>query len=133
MPGVFELISGRVSVRAIRDVQVEDLLRRAPVHVDPAVLSHYLGGARVLVTGAGGSIGSEICRQVAGFRPAQLVLLGHGENSIYLIERNCAPPSPPWPWNPVSPTSATSCAWRRFSRATSLKSSSMPQPISTFR
>ena len=87
IPGVFELISGQVSVKQIRDVQVEDLLRRDPVEADITPLVHYLSGARVLVTGAGGSIGSEICRQVASYRPRQLVLLGHGENSIYQIER----------------------------------------------
>ena len=87
IPGVFELISGDVSVKHIRDVQVEDLLRRDPVETDPTIVAHYVQGARVLVTGAGGSIGSEICRQVASFRPRQLVLLGHGEHSIYQIER----------------------------------------------
>jgi len=87
IPGVFELISGQVSVRQVRDVQLEDLLRRDPVEADITPIVHYLSGARVLVTGAGGSIGSEICRQVANYRPQQLVLLGHGEHSIFQIER----------------------------------------------
>jgi FlaA1/EpsC-like NDP-sugar epimerase len=87
IPGVFELISGQVSVKQIRDVRVEDLLRREPVEIDRAAPAQYLGAARVLVTGAGGSIGSELCRQVAGYGPRQLVLLGHGESSIYSIDR----------------------------------------------
>ncbi len=84
---MFELISGQVSVKQIRDVRVEDLLRREPVEIDRAAPAQYLGAARVLVTGAGGSIGSELCRQVAGYGPRQLVLLGHGESSIYSIDR----------------------------------------------
>ena len=86
LPGVYELIDGRVSVRFIRDVQIEDLLRREQVKVDLESIAGYLGGKRVLITGAGGSIGSELSRQVARFKPAELLLLGHGENSIYEIE-----------------------------------------------
>nr|WP_221301951.1 nucleoside-diphosphate sugar epimerase/dehydratase [Texcoconibacillus texcoconensis] len=87
MPRVEDLASGKVSVTAIRDVQVEDLLGRDPVELDISKISNKLSGKTVLVTGAGGSIGSEICRQVANFKPAKLILLGHGENSIYEIER----------------------------------------------
>ena len=68
-----------------RDVQVEDLLGREPVRVDLAEVAAYLTGKRILITGAGGSIGSELCRQVAKFNPDSLIMLGRGENSIYEI------------------------------------------------
>ena len=87
LPGIYELLNGRVSVNQLRPVRIDDLLRRDPVEIDKAALGQYLGGVRILVTGAGGSIGSELCRQIANFNPLQLVLLGHGENSIYSIER----------------------------------------------
>ncbi len=85
LPGVYQIIEGRVSVSRLRPVQLEDLLRREPVQVDLEEISGYLRGETVLVTGAGGSIGSELCRQVASFGPGRLVLLGHGENSIHKI------------------------------------------------
>ncbi|KMY51048.1 nucleoside-diphosphate sugar epimerase/dehydratase [Peribacillus loiseleuriae] len=86
MPLIEDLVTGRVSVNQIRDVQVEDLLGRDPVELDMSTISEKLTGKTVLVTGAGGSIGSEICRQIAQFQPQTLLLLGHGENSIYLID-----------------------------------------------
>lgn len=86
LPMLEDLITGRVSVNQFRDVQVEDLLGREPVQLDVEGIANTLRGKVVLVTGAGGSIGSEICRQIATFEPRQLILLGHGENSIYAIE-----------------------------------------------
>ena len=86
LPGMYDLIDGKVSVNLIRDVQIEDLLRREEIKVDLNSIAGYLRGERVLVTGAGGSIGSELSRQIARFSPASLILLGHGENSIYEIE-----------------------------------------------
>ncbi|MDQ0975360.1 FlaA1/EpsC-like NDP-sugar epimerase [Neobacillus niacini] len=86
LPMLEDLVTGKVSVKQFRDVQVEDLLGREPVELDINSISENITGKVVLVTGAGGSIGSEICRQVSKFDPKQLVLLGHGENSIYLIE-----------------------------------------------
>ena len=86
MPSVEDIMSGRVEVSQIRDVQVEDLLGRDPVELDTEAIGKKLTGRTVLVTGAGGSIGSEVCRQVARFKPEKLILLGHGENSIYDIE-----------------------------------------------
>ena len=83
MPGIYELIGGRVSVSRLRDVDITDLLRREPTHVNEAMIGEVLSGKRVLVTGAGGSIGQELCRQIARWNPAELVLLGHGENSIF--------------------------------------------------
>jgi FlaA1/EpsC-like NDP-sugar epimerase len=83
MPGIFELIGGKVSVNRLREVDITDLLRRDPVKIDDRLVGTTLTGKRILVTGAGGSIGREICRQVARWSPSQLVLLGHGENSIF--------------------------------------------------
>jgi FlaA1/EpsC-like NDP-sugar epimerase len=85
MPGLYELISGSVSISQIREVRIEDLLRREPVRTDLAAVEGLLANAVVMVTGAGGSIGSELCRQIAVRRPRQILLLGHGENSIYHI------------------------------------------------
>ncbi len=85
LPGMYELIDGTVTINKIREVQVEDILGRDPVEVDLESMAGYLTGKTVLVTGAGGSIGSELCRQVAQFQPESLILLGHGENSIYHI------------------------------------------------
>ena len=87
LPMIEELITGKVSVSAIRDVSIEDLLGREPVELDISGIKSEIEGRTVLVTGAGGSIGSEICRQIIQFNPTTLLLLGHGENSIYLIER----------------------------------------------
>ncbi|SFI28597.1 MULTISPECIES: nucleoside-diphosphate sugar epimerase/dehydratase [unclassified Bacillus (in: firmicutes)] len=86
LPMLEDLVTGKVSVNEFRDVQVEDLLGRSPVELDMNSISEYITDKVILVTGAGGSIGSEICRQVAKFNPKQLILLGHGENSIYSIE-----------------------------------------------
>lgn len=86
LPMIEDLVTGKISVSHFRDVQVEDLLGREPIKLDIESISEYLTGKTVLVTGAGGSIGSEICRQIAPFNPSRLILLGHGENSIYSIE-----------------------------------------------
>lgn len=85
IPGIYELLGGTVSVNQLRPVQIEDLLRRAPVETDIAQVDALLRGRRVLVTGAGGSIGSELCRQISRSEPTEIVLLGHGENSIFEI------------------------------------------------
>ena len=86
IPMIEDLMTGKVSVSQIRDVQVEDLLGREPIELDMNSISDKLTGKTVLVTGAGGSIGSEICRQISRFSPERLLLLGHGENSIYTID-----------------------------------------------
>lgn len=85
MPGIYELIGGKVSVNRLREVDITDLLRRQPTQIDRKSVGSSLRGKRVLVTGAGGSIASELCRQVARWSPGQLILLGHGENSIFEI------------------------------------------------
>ncbi len=87
LPGMYDLIEGKVKVDPIREVRLEDILGREPVRVDLEAIAGYLSGQVVLVTGAGGSIGSELCRQVARFKPELLVLLGRGENSIYEIHQ----------------------------------------------
>lgn len=86
IPAIQDLISGRVSVKRLRDVSVEDLLGREPIMEDLNSILGYVHQKVVLITGAGGSIGSELCRQVAKFQPSELLLLGHGENSIYTIQ-----------------------------------------------
>jgi len=87
LPGIYEIIDGDVSVQQLRNVDVEDLLGREPVQLDLEKIAGYLKGKRVLVTGAGGSIGSELCRQISKMSPGALYLLGKGENSIYEIDR----------------------------------------------
>lgn len=86
IPKLEDLMTGKVSVNQFREVEVEDLLGREPVELDISSISEYVTGKTVLVTGAGGSIGSEICRQICKFNPEKIVLVGHGENSIYLID-----------------------------------------------
>lgn len=85
VPGLYELIDGTVRLSQIREVSIEDLLRREPIRTDTAAVVGLLRNKRVLVTGAGGSIGSELCRQILRCRPAELILVGHGENSIFEI------------------------------------------------
>lgn len=86
VPVIHDIIAGKLTIQSIRDVSVEDLLGREPVNTDLEGIAEYVREKTVLVTGAGGSIGSELCRQIANFRPNRLLLLGHGENSIYAIE-----------------------------------------------
>jgi len=86
-PGLLEIIKGPVHLEQIRDVRPEDLLGRETVEFDEAEIGAFLAGRTVLVTGAGGSIGSEICRVVSRFQVKRLVLLGRGENQIFEIER----------------------------------------------
>jgi FlaA1/EpsC-like NDP-sugar epimerase len=85
IPRLSELLDGTVTVSQLRTVQIEDLLRREPVQTDGAAVHALMRGKRVLVTGGGGSIGSELCRQIMRCNPAQLVILGHGENSVFEI------------------------------------------------
>jgi FlaA1/EpsC-like NDP-sugar epimerase len=83
MPGIYELIGGKINVGRLREVEITDLLRRAPVQIDENLIGTSLSGRRVMITGAGGSIGRELCRQVARWGPTDLTLLGHGENSVF--------------------------------------------------
>ncbi len=87
VPAYADIVSGKVSVSQLREVELDDLLGRDSVQLDDAQLSGLLKGKTVLVTGAGGSIGSELCRQIARFAPARLVLLENSEYALYLIEQ----------------------------------------------
>jgi len=86
IPRIEDLMTGKVSVNDMRDVKIEDLLGRDEVQLDLKAIADKLTDKTILVTGAGGSIGSEICRQVSEFRPSRLILVGHGESSIYNID-----------------------------------------------
>lgn len=83
MPGIYELLGGRVSVSRLREVDIADLLRRQPARIQDELISAAISEKVVLVTGAGGSIGRELCRQIARWNPVELIMLGHGENSIF--------------------------------------------------
>lgn len=85
MPNIDDVMAGKLEVSQLKKVEVEDLLGRDPIQLDDAGISEQISGKTILVTGAGGSIGSEICRQIVKYKPERLVILGHGENSIYLI------------------------------------------------
>jgi FlaA1/EpsC-like NDP-sugar epimerase len=87
LPDAAEILNDKVTISRIRDIRLEDILAREPVVVDTAALRPHLEDQVVLVTGAGGSIGSELCRQIATFQPKLLLLLGHGENSLFAIEQ----------------------------------------------
>jgi FlaA1/EpsC-like NDP-sugar epimerase/EAL domain-containing protein (putative c-di-GMP-specific phosphodiesterase class I) len=87
LPGIHEILDGRVRPESVRDIKIEDLLRREPIQTELQAISAFLHGKTVLVTGAGGSIGSELCRQIYKCQPAIIVLLGHGENSVFNIQQ----------------------------------------------
>ncbi|MFH0395573.1 polysaccharide biosynthesis protein [Streptococcus sp. A34] len=87
MPSIEDIVAGNISVSSLKEIDIADLLGRPEVVLDQEELRSYFKDKTVLVTGAGGSIGSELCRQVARFKPERLILVGHGENSIYLIHR----------------------------------------------
>jgi FlaA1/EpsC-like NDP-sugar epimerase len=89
MPGLYELMSGKFNISQLREVDVHDLLRRDHVELDFVSISEYLHNKVVLVTGAGGSIGSEIVRQITRCNPKKILLMGRGENSIFRIENEC--------------------------------------------
>ncbi len=101
MPGLYELLGGKVSVNRLREVDITDLLRRQPAQIDETEIGASLTGRRVLVTGAGGSIGQELCRQIARWGPAELILLGHGENSIFECVIDLEQNFPSIPLHPV--------------------------------
>lgn len=87
IPGIYEILDGKVNLTRIRDVSIDDLLGRAAVTLDLDLLSSFIKGKRVLVTGAGGSIGSELCRQVARFEPASLALVEQTEFNLFTIHQ----------------------------------------------
>jgi FlaA1/EpsC-like NDP-sugar epimerase len=90
LPGIFEIIHGDAKIYQVREVQVEDLLKRDPIELDLSAITEEFEGRTILITGAGGSIGGELCRQLTPFKPNKLLLLGHGENSIFEIYNELA-------------------------------------------
>ncbi len=87
VPGIYEILEGNINFTQLKEVEIEDLLRRPPVKVDIKEIAGYLAGRTVLVTGAGGSIGSELCRQVAMLGPSRLLMLDHDENGIFYVNQ----------------------------------------------
>lgn len=88
LPGIFELADGKVTISDLRPLQIEDLLGRDPVPPEPLLMAKCITGKRVLVTGAGGSIGSELCRQILLQNPSHLILIDHSEFNLYTIEQD---------------------------------------------
>jgi len=101
LPGLSDLQHGRPTLAQMRDVGIEDLLGRQPVHLHMTEVAEFLHSQRVLVTGAGGSIGAELARQVAGFDPACLILLDHAENGLYYVHNDLAAQYPSLPLHAV--------------------------------
>lgn len=87
IPGIYEIIDGKVDIKKIRDVDIEDLLGREPIKVNMEEMSGYIEERTVLVTGGGGSIGSELCRQIASFNPKHLIIVDNYENNAYTIQQ----------------------------------------------
>src|SRR5262249_41301197 len=86
VPGLYEMVTGRINVNILRPIEIDDLLRRTPIKLNVEDIERQLRGRCVMVTGAGGSIGSELSLQIARCNPSKLLLLGHGENSLFAIE-----------------------------------------------
>ena len=101
LPGLSDLNPGRSALAQVRDVQIEDLLGREPVHLDLDEVAGFIRGKRVLVTGAGGSIGSELARQAAEFGPSELVLMDHSENGLYYVHHELIALHPQMPITPM--------------------------------
>lgn len=87
IPGIYEIIDGKVDIKQVRDVDIEDLLGREPIELDYNLMGSYIQDSIILVTGAGGSIGSELCRQIANIRPKTLIMLDNYENNLYAIQQ----------------------------------------------
>ena len=87
IPGIYEIIDGKVDIKQVRDVEIEDLLGREPIEVDFNLMGSYIQDSTILVTGAGGSIGSELCRQIANIMPKKLIMLDNYENNLYSIQQ----------------------------------------------
>ena len=118
LPGLSDLQQGRPALAQMRDVRIEDLLGREPVHLDLEEVAGLLRGERVLVTGAGGSIGSELARQVATYGPHQLALLDHAENGLYYVHHELIAQHPGLPIHPivadVQDAAGVEAAFRRY-------------------
>jgi FlaA1/EpsC-like NDP-sugar epimerase len=101
IPGLYEILEGRVKISRIRDVQIEDLLGREPINLEEHNIKQFLAGKTVVVTGAGGSIGAELARQVARFLPAKLLLIDRAEFALFGIEQELRELSPELPIVPL--------------------------------
>ena len=117
----------------IRDVDINDLLRREPVQLNSDAISSLVAGRVVMVTGAGGSIGSEICRQVLKFRPKTLLLVERAENSLFLVEQEFAPCAPTRRSSRASPTSPIGPGCSKCSTPIARRSCFTRRPTSTCR
>ena len=87
LPGIYEIIDGKVDIKKIRDVEIDDLLGREPIKTNLSEISNYIEEKVILVTGGGGSIGSELCRQIASFNPKHLIIVDNYENNAYAIQQ----------------------------------------------
>ncbi|MFM6277878.1 MAG: polysaccharide biosynthesis protein, partial [Dolichospermum sp.] len=87
LPGIYEILNSRVRVDSVRDIKIEDLLRREPIETELERVAEFIKNKTVLITGSGGSIGSELCRQILRCHPAKIILIGHGENSVFNIQQ----------------------------------------------
>ena len=114
LPSLHELAGGKIEVGSMRSVELRDLLRREPITLDEEGIGSVIAGRRVLVTGAGGSIGSEICRQTLLHHPTELFVLGHGEQSIYNLMRNLEESGAPRIYTPVIADIADRATIRRL-------------------
>lgn len=123
MPGIYELLGGKVNINRLREVEITDLLRREPTQVKDDRVGTVISGKTVMVTGAGGSIGSELCRQISRWGPSELLLLGHGENSIFEVLLELKEDYPSLPIHPII------CDIRDFTRLTSIFKQHRPQVV----
>ena len=126
LPGIHDIVEGKISLGDIKDIEVEDLLGRAPVQVDYEKIRAFLSDKRILVSGAGGSIGSELARTIAQFGPASLILLDNDETELfYVVNRQKIRSRNSSRWSRLSGTRSRST---RSSRNSTRKSSFMPRP-----
>ncbi|MDR1509793.1 MAG: polysaccharide biosynthesis protein [Synergistaceae bacterium] len=116
LPSMREIAGGGVKIGSLRSVQLQDLLRREPIHLDEARISSVIFGRKILVTGAGGSIGAEICTQIMKHKPRELLLLGHGEQSIYNLMQDLSELDSGVPYMPIIADIADAVAVERVFR-----------------
>lgn len=114
LPSLRDLAGGQIEVSRLRSVSLEDLLRREPIRLDMHNIQTTIEGKVIMVTGAGGSIGSEICRQVLPYRPKHLILLGHGEQSLYLLVQSLISEGVSCPYTPIVADIADACGMRNL-------------------
>ena len=129
LPGIYQLVQGNVGVSAMKDVAIEDLLGREPIQADMTDVFHFLAGKTILVTGGGGSIGSELCRQIASHDPKQLIIFDIYENNAYDIQLELKDKYPDL--NLVTLMCGTAAVWSRSFQSTGRTWSIMRRPTST--